>query len=266
MRFSLCEVFVALSSLTLASAQLNAVAVLTTTTGSINGTFTFTSESDQGPLDVSFTVSGLVFPNTTVQTNGTAGMAHPAGGYMYHIHKLPINAAGSCASAGSHLDPTLQGAGANKTDYKCDPEDWDLCELGDLAGKHGNIDESTEFPVDYSDDSEGLTDPAMPDHYILGRSIVLHNAAGARIACGNITVAGAPLPPTTYITSNATTSTNSTAAGGASSTTKSNVSGNNTNATTGQTTINGGAGKFTGTSSGTLASFCIFAVAAGIFF
>jgi hypothetical protein len=55
-------------------------------------------------------------------------------GVAYHVHVNPLDASGSCASAGAHLDP------ANRTESPpCDATNPETCQAGDLSGKYGKI-------------------------------------------------------------------------------------------------------------------------------
>lgn len=55
-------------------------------------------------------------------------------GVAYHVHVNPLDASGSCASAGAHLDP------ANRTETPpCDATAPETCQAGDLSGKYGKI-------------------------------------------------------------------------------------------------------------------------------
>ncbi|KAI9593832.1 hypothetical protein BDF19DRAFT_447039 [Syncephalis fuscata] len=71
---------------------------------------------------------------------------------------------------------------------QCTMSTMNKCELGDMSGKFGKIKfESTEKVqfenIAYLDPTIALSDG---EHSVLGRSIVVHDPSGARIACGNI--------------------------------------------------------------------------------
>lgn len=53
---------------------------------------------------------------------------------MYHIHEYPVPSNGSCDATGDHLDPENRGESP-----PCDASQPQTCQVGDLAGKHGNI-------------------------------------------------------------------------------------------------------------------------------
>lgn len=104
------------------------------------------------------------------------------GPYSYHIHTNPVSADGNCTSTKGHLDPlTVTDA------VTCNPDDPSYCEEGDLSGKHGKMNGTTEGTVS----AFGYTDDFLrfwPEQLsILGRSIVIHDRNKTRIACGNIT-------------------------------------------------------------------------------
>ncbi|RKP27361.1 superoxide dismutase, partial [Syncephalis pseudoplumigaleata] len=110
----------------------------------------------------------------------TAGMA--AGEYAYHIHEKPVPASGDCMATGGHFDPH------GKKGATCTKSSLDRCEVGDLSGKFGKLkvtgkERNQEVRFVHKDPTiEFRNGPTG----ILGRSIVVHNAAGDRIACGNI--------------------------------------------------------------------------------
>jgi len=53
---------------------------------------------------------------------------------VYHIHDAPVPSDGNCTGTLAHLDPTQRGERP-----PCDPTTPEECQVGDLAGKHGNI-------------------------------------------------------------------------------------------------------------------------------
>ncbi|KAJ1959662.1 Superoxide dismutase, partial [Dipsacomyces acuminosporus] len=104
--------------------------------------------------------------------------------YPYHIHVSPVPANGNCTSTGGHLDPAKVKV-ADKP-YNCDSKNAaTTCELGDLAGRHGNItaDASGEFTVKYTDSLISFSGA----NTILGHSVVIHAPDNSRLACANIT-------------------------------------------------------------------------------
>ena len=123
------------------------------------------------------------------------------GPFSYHIHTHPIvpsrpcppseggggnNSSNGCDAAKGHLDlgPPAPGGGDKK---KCDPQKPDECETGDLSGKHGLL---PAFSGGISVWTEYL-DHSIPigeEGQLVGRSIVVHDASGARIACANIEI------------------------------------------------------------------------------
>ncbi|KAG8917984.1 hypothetical protein FRC00_012995, partial [Tulasnella sp. 408] len=117
------------------------------------------------------------------------------GPYSYHIHTNPVSADGNCTSTKGHLDPlTVTDA------VTCNPDTPEYCEEGDLSGKHGKMNGTTDGTVNafgYTDEflrffpefnGETLLINCFPEELsILGRSIVIHDRNKTRIACGNIT-------------------------------------------------------------------------------
>lgn len=87
---------------------------------------------------------------------------------------------GNCTAAGPHLIP-YNGPPDN---FTCDPSAANLCQVGDLSGKHGEmVSENGGYSTSYLDDF-AATAPDSPA-YFGNRSIVVHNSTGARINCAN---------------------------------------------------------------------------------
>ncbi|KAJ1992207.1 Superoxide dismutase [Dimargaris cristalligena] len=109
--------------------------------------------------------------------------ATAVGPFSYHIHQSPVGADGGCTATGGHFDPYA----VPKTPvYTCNPaQARATCEVGDLSGKHGKLNPlPANGPVSgsYHDVDVELTGA----NAIVGRSVVVHNAQGDRIACANI--------------------------------------------------------------------------------
>jgi Cu/Zn superoxide dismutase len=102
------------------------------------------------------------------------------GPFIYHVHESPVPADGNCTGAGAHLDPENRGEKP-----PCDlSQGQKSCQVGDLAGKHGNITKDP-FQTFYLDLYTSLTPGSKS--FVGNRSVVIHNNKGDRIACGNIT-------------------------------------------------------------------------------
>jgi Cu/Zn superoxide dismutase len=102
------------------------------------------------------------------------------GPFIYHVHEQPVPADGNCTGAGPHLDPEDRGEKP-----PCDlSQGQKSCQVGDLAGKHGNITKDP-FQTFYLDLYTSLTPGSQA--FVGNRSVVIHNNKGDRIACGNIT-------------------------------------------------------------------------------
>ena len=99
------------------------------------------------------------------------------GPFVYHIHALAVPASGNCSATLGHLDPTNRGEY-----YPCNVADPASCQVGDLAGKHGNI-TSTSFIAAYADPFLS-TDPSSPA-YFGDKSIVVHTSNTTRLTCAN---------------------------------------------------------------------------------
>ena len=75
-----------------------------------------------------------------------ANLPQGAGPFEYHIHELPVPSSGDCMGTGAHLDPFQRGE-----QPPCDPSQPQMCQVGDLSGKHGKIN-STAIATRYERD------------------------------------------------------------------------------------------------------------------
>lgn len=99
------------------------------------------------------------------------------GPFVYHIHALAVPVNGNCSATLGHLDPTDRGEY-----YPCNVGAPATCQVGDLAGKHGNITMSN-FVAQYADPFLS-TDPSSPA-FFGDKSVVVHTANTTRITCAN---------------------------------------------------------------------------------
>jgi hypothetical protein len=100
----------------------------------------------------------------------------------YHIHVNRVPEDGNCTAAGGHLDPY------NVTDlYVCTDNPPETCQVGDLSGKHHKIDttilETASFMIHYPDFFLSTVEDTTA--FFGNRSIVVHDANGKRVNCGN---------------------------------------------------------------------------------
>ncbi|KAL7409313.1 hypothetical protein BDY24DRAFT_403754 [Mrakia frigida] len=114
-------------------------------------------------------------------SNFTNGGTQPAvNSFAYHIHTNPL-VNGSFASAFAHLDTLNLTEG-----YICNPAFPKYCQNGDLSGKHGNLNGTSNGKIPafaYSDDFVRF----FPEEFsLLGRSIILHGFNKTRLAGGDI--------------------------------------------------------------------------------
>jgi len=94
-----------------------------------------------------------------------------------------VPADGNCSATLGHLDPTDRGEY-----YPCNVGAPNTCQVGDLAGKHGNI-TTSPFVAQYSD-AFLSTDPASPA-FFGDKSVVIHTANTTRITCANFKLVAA---------------------------------------------------------------------------
>ncbi|KAJ1655579.1 hypothetical protein IWQ61_004689 [Dispira simplex] len=135
------------------------------------------------------TITGLIVLtldscNCSTNIDVSMGGLQPRGKYQLHIHQYPVDVSGDCESTGDHFDPLH--VNTNTTEYACDPDrPVETCEVGDLAGKFGTITASktgTYLAHDWTDQQIGTS----PELSVIDRSVVLHDSANNRVACGNI--------------------------------------------------------------------------------
>jgi len=167
------------------------------------------------------------------------------GPFLYHIHDAPVPADGNCTNTLGHLDPYIRGETP-----ACDATLPSTCQVGDLSGKHGKI-EQEPFVATYSDDFattiQGL------GSFFGNRSFVVHYANTTRITCANFALAGSISPPSGSNSSCSANSTTTTTGTG--------------NSTTIPTMTGTGAAQFTGEGAKTVASMgSLLGVAALAFF
>ncbi|KAG8533390.1 uncharacterized protein KY384_002173 [Bacidia gigantensis] len=115
---------------------------------------------------------------------------------VYHIHDQPVPANGNCTATLAHLDPYIRGEKP-----PCDPAHPATCQVGDLAGKHGNI-TSPGLQTSYSDlyvaTKQGL------GSFVGNRSIVVHTSNTTRLTCANFVLSSGASPSGTGASASAT--------------------------------------------------------------
>lgn len=134
-------------------------------------------------------IKGYVFfrtlneTSTMIRTNFTGLGTTPLN---WHVHRFPVdltlNPNIRCLSSnvGGHYDPLMAGRNPNySTD--CSPTNQTSCEIGDLTGKFGRLQNGV---FEYIDNT-GLLDLGGL-RGIVGRSIVIHAVAGENFVCGTI--------------------------------------------------------------------------------
>ena len=106
----------------------------------------------------------------------------PAGDVSYHVHSLgvaPGEGVGATAGHWNPLDSPNLGDACNPQD------DAEACEAGDLSGKHGALAGPAACTA-YDDYGIALSGVRS----VVGRSIVVHNSTGARVAGATLEAVG----------------------------------------------------------------------------
>ena len=85
------------------------------------------------------------------------------------------------AIVGGHYDP-LRAANNPTYSADCNPQNREMCEVGDISGKFGNFPSRATVTQQLSDDLLDLYGVFS----IIGRSIVIHREDGSRFVCANI--------------------------------------------------------------------------------
>lgn len=142
-----------------------------------------------GGVGVAFTVnfsnlptSGGPFRKYRLPESQILSLSH----VVYHIHVMPINSSGSCASAAGHLDPFLRGE-----QPACDPTKPQTCQVGDLSGKYGKV-TSDPFTASYVDLYTSLV-PGTAS-FFGNRSFVFHFANTTKITCASFSLVPGTAP------------------------------------------------------------------------
>ncbi|KAK6454719.1 Cu/Zn superoxide dismutase [Scheffersomyces xylosifermentans] len=147
-----------------------------TSKSNITGTVEFQPASN-GSVTVNVDLSG--FPST-------------GGPFPYHIHQAPVPTDGNCTGTLLHLNPFNGTVNATSAAGK---------EVGDLAGKHGNL-PGGSVSISYVDNYISLN----PDNkaYLGGLSVVVHALDNTRLSCANITEESVSSNSTSNATTNST--------------------------------------------------------------
>lgn len=126
------------------------------------------------------------------ELNYAAGSLTPTINHDWHIHQFQVGGdmlatASRCASVGPHYNPynvSLDG------DYStaCNPANQFRCELGDLVGKHGQLNIRTSSGGKQKYFFTDMQLPLSGPQSVIGRSIVIHdaNSGSGRLSCANV--------------------------------------------------------------------------------
>jgi len=137
--------------------------------GGVTGWISFTQQQ-----------SGAILIETNVRSEREVG--------GWHVHNFPVdfttNPADRCAGAGGHYDPSNRLGAAVNYSVNCSIYAQLQCEAGDLSGKYGHLVITGGATYISNDDELQL----QGQYSIMGRSVVIHNPDGTRLACGNIVI------------------------------------------------------------------------------
>ncbi|KAL8787167.1 MAG: hypothetical protein Q9213_002383 [Squamulea squamosa] len=136
------------------------------TTTNLRGYVAGTSNANGTGVNFAISVSG--FPDPSL------------GPFMYHIHDQPVPSNGNCTATLAHQDPYIRGEVP-----PCDPTHPETCQVGDLAGKHGNV---TGDPFNTAFLDLYLSTHQGPASFFGNRSIVFHTRNATRLTCANFTL------------------------------------------------------------------------------
>jgi Cu/Zn superoxide dismutase/Na+-transporting NADH:ubiquinone oxidoreductase subunit NqrD len=125
--------------------------------------------------------------NPQADTQVLVNIYSPAGATTmngYHVHQEPVLGR-ACSATGGHYNPNMA--------VTCVPSSPWSCEVGDLSGKHSKLDLAATAGTRsfYTD----LLLPVTGTWSIANRSIVVHNSAGARIACATTVMTPPSMAP-----------------------------------------------------------------------
>lgn len=140
--------------------------------------------SDEQPIRgsvVASTAPGGVGVNFAVQLEN---LPEGLGPYSYHVHVLPVEGT-NCTTTLAHQDPYVC-----YEDPPCDPADPANCQVGDLSGKHGTI-ENINYFQSYVDRYASLVQGL--GSFVGNRSIVVHDRDSNRLTCANFVMESQPL-------------------------------------------------------------------------
>jgi len=157
-------------------------AYATFTAGSVRGTIEFVQQQAGKATSVKFNLKCV---------DKAACTQAPWKGYHVHESAIDDTAENKCASTGPHF-------AIDRTAPLCSLADTgEVCETGDLSGRHGPLPSTSLSFQDSYDDlvldlSTGDDSTPLPNS-VAGRSVVIHDTTGARIGCANI-VPGSAAP------------------------------------------------------------------------
>lgn len=145
--------------------------------------FSNSSNSTNCTDSIAGSITGMANPNGTGVLFYVDFSVFPSepkyGPFAYEISDKPVPSDGNCTKIADQRDPTDQGQ------YQpCQSTEPDTCQIGDLAGKHGNI-TSTQFTASYLD-LYLSTNPASPC-YFGDKSVVIHTSKTI-LTCANFTL------------------------------------------------------------------------------
>ncbi|KAL8692442.1 MAG: hypothetical protein Q9218_002542 [Villophora microphyllina] len=147
-----------------------------------------------------------VLPNSTTSdirgfVAGTSNANGTGVNFNINLSGLPDASLGPF----SHQDPYIRGEMP-----PCDPTQPQTCQVGDLAGKHGNI-TTNPFQTTFLD--LYLSTVQGPASFFGNRSIVIHTSNTTRLTCANFTLTSGNSSGSTGSSNGTSSSGNGTVAG-----------------------------------------------------
>ncbi|RPA98925.1 hypothetical protein L873DRAFT_1685876 [Choiromyces venosus 120613-1] len=110
------------------------------------------------------------------------------GPFKLALYEAPVTNDGKCDGAKNVLDPFQRG-----DKPECDKKNPQTCQVGDLVGKHGEVPKfQGVISVKQSFQDLYLSFKKEESAFIGGRSVIIKNGKGDKIACANVAEVNSP--------------------------------------------------------------------------